>query len=168
MRTFREITLLHCKLLFHSSCQLSWHLNIWSVKRAWYILESSRFFFFFSPCVVSWCRIWSTGIFLCVCLDHCDNLLFSSFSGALQGLDLIKAEFSSHQDVVIKSMCKWWLTLISGARFHNLTKIFLENHSCFIVYISSCYKIGTPSPGRLVLSIWILEVLQAVNHAGNL
>ena len=137
---FREITLLHYKPLFHSSCQLSWHLNIWSVRElgicfslTWYILESS-IFFFSSPCVVSWCRIWSTGIFLCVCLDHCDNLLFSSSSGALQGLDLIKAEFSSHQDVVIKSMCKEWLTLISGARFHNFNKGF-PRKSLMLYYV---------------------------------
>lgn len=139
---------MHCKLLLHSSCQLSWHLNIWSVRELGTFWNQA----FSSTCVVSWCRVWSTGIFLCVCLDHCDNLFLSSFSGALQGFDL-KSEFSSHQDTGIKSMCKWWLTPISGAGFHNFTKISLENHSCFIVYISNCYEIGTAHPS-LPVAAW--------------
>lgn len=111
-------------------------------KRTWYILESSIFFY----CAVSWCRLWSTGIFLCVCLDHGDNLLLSSFSGALQGLDSIKAALSSHQDAAIESMYKWWVTPISGAGFHNFTQISVENHSCFIVCIINCYEVGTEHP----------------------
>lgn len=104
-------------------------------KGTWYTLEWINVSF---DCAVTWCRVWSTGMFLCVCLDHGDSLLLSRFSGALQGLDLIKDELSSHQDAAIESMYKWWLTPISGAGFHNFIQISIENHSCFIVYIINC------------------------------
>lgn len=111
--------------------------------RNWYLLESTICFY----CVLSSYRVWSTGISIFVGLDHGDNLLLSSFSGALSGFDLIMTELSFHQDAAIEWMCKWWLTPISGTEFHNITQISLE-HLCFVVYIINCYEssIEHPSP----------------------